>query len=110
MQILNSPNVVTHNRTQTYSLTKAAHSSQVLPYTTIVSRDSAVGIAPDYGLHDCGVGVRVKIFHFSMSSRSALGSTQPPIQWIPGALSLGVKRPGREAYHSLRASATVKKM
>jgi len=28
------------------------------------------------------------------------GVTQPPIQWIPGALFLGVKRPGREADHS----------
>jgi hypothetical protein len=26
--------------------------------------------------------------------------TQPPIQWVPGALSLGVKRPGREADQS----------
>jgi len=26
-----------------------------------------------------------------------LGPTQPPIHWIPGALSLGVKRPGHEA-------------
>jgi hypothetical protein len=33
-------------------------------------------------------------------SRPALGPTQPPIQWVPGALSLGVKRPGREADHS----------
>jgi hypothetical protein len=31
---------------------------------------------------------------------TALGPTQPPIQWVPGALSLGVKRPGREADHS----------
>jgi hypothetical protein len=30
----------------------------------------------------------------------ALGPTQPPIQWVPGALSLGVKWPGREADHS----------
>jgi hypothetical protein len=29
--------------------------------------------------------------------RTALGLTQPPIQWVPGALSLGVKRPGHEA-------------
>jgi hypothetical protein len=29
--------------------------------------------------------------------RTALGSTQPPIQWVSGALSLEVKRPGREA-------------
>jgi len=27
------------------------------------------------------------------------GPTQPPIQWAPEALSLGVKRQGREADH-----------
>jgi hypothetical protein len=27
-------------------------------------------------------------------SRMALGPTQPPIQWVPEALSLGVKQPG----------------
>jgi hypothetical protein len=32
-----------------------------------------------------------------MLFRPAWGPTQPPIQWVPGALSLGVKRPGREA-------------
>jgi hypothetical protein len=35
----------------------------------------------------------------------ALGPTQLPIQWVPEALSLGVKRPGREADHSLPSSA-----
>jgi hypothetical protein len=33
----------------------------------------------------------VKNFHFYISSRSFLGSTQPPIQWVPGTLSPGVK-------------------
>jgi hypothetical protein len=42
---------------------------------------------------------RVKNFLFSTSSRPALGSTQPPIQSVPGALSLGVKLLGREADH-----------
>jgi hypothetical protein len=37
------------------------------------------------------------IFPFTTASRTALGPTQPPIQWVPGALSLGVKRPGRGA-------------
>jgi hypothetical protein len=32
---------------------------------------------------------RVKKFHFSISSRPALVSTQPPIKWLPGALSWG---------------------
>jgi hypothetical protein len=40
-------------------------------------------------------------------SRPALGPTQPPIQWVPGALSLGVKRPEREADHSSPTSAEV---
>jgi hypothetical protein len=34
----------------------------------------------------------VKNFLFSRSSRPALRSTQPPIQWVPRALSPGVKR------------------
>jgi hypothetical protein len=33
---------------------------------------------------------------------------QPPIQWVPGVLSLGVKRPGSEADHSPPSSAEVK--
>jgi hypothetical protein len=34
--------------------------------------------------------------------------SKPPIQWVPGALSLGVKRPGREPDHSSPSSAEVK--
>jgi hypothetical protein len=48
------------------------------------------------------------MFLFTTASRPALGPTQPPIQWVPGALSLGVKRPGREADHSPPSSAEVK--
>jgi len=32
------------------------------------------------------------IFVFDIMSRPALEPTQPPIQWVPGALSLGIKR------------------
>jgi hypothetical protein len=53
---------------------------------------------------------KFKNFLFSMLARPALGFTQPPIQWVPGALSPGVKRPGREAHHSPPTSAEVKKM
>jgi hypothetical protein len=42
----------------------------------------------------------LRIFLFTISSRSALGPTPLPIQWVPGALSLGVERPGREDDHS----------
>jgi len=42
------------------------------------------------------------------ASRTALGPTQPPIQWVPGVLSLGVKRWGRETDHPPPSSAEVK--
>jgi hypothetical protein len=53
---------------------------------------------------------RIKNFHFSMSSRLTVGSTQSPIQWVPGALSPEVKRSGHEADHSPSVSIEVKKM
>jgi hypothetical protein len=82
--------------------------------STYGSRDSAVGIATGCGLDDRGVGVPspsgIKNFLFSTSSRPGLGPTQPPIQWVPGALSPGVKPPGHEANHSPTASVEDKKM
>jgi hypothetical protein len=48
------------------------------------------------------------IFLFTAASRTVLVPTQPPIQWVLGTLSLGVKRPGREADHSPPSSAEVK--
>jgi hypothetical protein len=70
------------------------------------------GIALGYGLDGrgfesrCGLGV----FLFITTSRRALGEegTQPLIQWVPGTLSLGVKRPDREAEYSPPSSAEVK--
>jgi hypothetical protein len=50
----------------------------------------------------------IKNFLFSTSSRPALGPTQPPIQWVPGALSSGANLQGREADQSPPASAEVK--
>jgi hypothetical protein len=48
------------------------------------------------------------IFLFTAVSRTALGPTQPPIQWVPGVLTLGVKQPRCEAEHSPPSSAEVK--
>jgi phage terminase large subunit-like protein len=44
-----------------------------------------------------------------MSSRPVQGPTQPPIQWVPGAISPGIKRLEREGDHSHPTSAEVKK-
>jgi hypothetical protein len=53
--------------------------------------------------------------HLTMEPRSIylilnikFSKVQPPIQWVPGALSLGVKRPEHEADHSLPSSTEVK--
>jgi hypothetical protein len=48
------------------------------------------------------------IFLFTTASRTSTGLTQPHIQWLTGDLSLGVRRPGREADHSPPSSAEVK--
>jgi hypothetical protein len=54
------------------------------------------------------VRVPPDIFPLSSVSRPALGPTQPPVQWVPGVLSPGVKaRPGRDADHSPPSSAEV---
>jgi hypothetical protein len=47
-------------------------------------------------------------FLFSIASRPVLGPTQAHIQWGPAALSLSVKRSGREADHPPLSSAEVK--
>jgi hypothetical protein len=79
----------------------------IIMNSSVMSRDSVVGIATGYGLDDREVGVRVQVGSgiFSTSSRPALGPTQPPIQWIPV-----VKRPGRDGDCSPSTSAEVKKM
>jgi hypothetical protein len=77
------------------------------------SRDNAVGIATGYGLDDQTVRVRVpvekRIFTPPCHPDRLGEPTQLPIQWVPGALSSGVKWPGREADHSAPTSAEVKK-
>jgi hypothetical protein len=77
------------------------------------SRDSSVGITLGYGLDDRGSRVRFTAGarNFSLHHRVQNGSgssSQPPIQGVWGALSLGVKRPGFEADHLPPCSAEVK--
>jgi hypothetical protein len=48
------------------------------------------------------------IFLFTITSRMALGPTQPTIQWVPGAPSLEVKWSGCETDHSSPSSSEVK--
>jgi hypothetical protein len=68
------------------------------------------GIVLGYGLHDRWFESRqrLRIFLFTTASTLVLGTTQPPIQWVTGALSLGIKRPGREAHNSSPSSTEVK--
>jgi hypothetical protein len=77
-----------------------------------MSRYSSVGIALGYGWTIGVLGFDSRrvlgIFLFTTASRTALGPTQPPIQWLTGSFSLGVKRPRREADHSPTSSAEVK--
>jgi hypothetical protein len=51
-----------------------------------MSQDSVAGAVTGYGLDDGGIGIRVPI--------GTLGSTQPPIQRLPGALPPGGKATG----------------
>jgi hypothetical protein len=71
-------------------------------------RDSSVGIARGSGVLGFDSRRELRIFLFTIASRTALGPTQPPIQCKPEALSLGVKRKGREADHSPPSSAKIK--
>jgi hypothetical protein len=51
-----------------------------------------------------------KNFLFFIASRLALGSTRPPIQWVRGPLSLGVKWSVHEVDHLPQTSDEFKKI
>jgi hypothetical protein len=72
----------------------------------VVGRDSSVRMATCYELDDPGIESRCGR-GFLHSSRPALGTTQPPVQWVR-CLSRGVKRPGSGIYHPPLFSAEVK--
>jgi hypothetical protein len=57
----------------------------------IWSRGSSGSIVSDYGLGDRAIEVRSLDFLVASVSRPALRPTQPPVQWVPGVLSPGLK-------------------
>jgi hypothetical protein len=77
------------------------------------SRGSSFGVAVGYGLDDQGSRAlfRAGAGNFSLHHRVQNGSGAHPSllsNWVPGVLSLGVKRPGREADHTSTSSTEVK--
>jgi hypothetical protein len=72
--------------------------------------DSSASIVTGYGTDTTRVrflaGIR-DFFLYSIASTLALEPIQPPIQWVPAALSLGLKWHGREADHSPPSRAEV---
>jgi hypothetical protein len=90
------------------------HSSDIRIFFTCLqkrkgSQDSSVCTAPGYGLDGRGsIPGSGKIFLLFKPPRPALGPIKPPIQWVLGAVSTGVKRPGREADHSSPYRADIK--
>jgi hypothetical protein len=69
--------------------------------------DSSVGVAEAYGLGARVLFSAMQDFLYFVASISALGSNHAAIQWVPRAISRGVKNPGREADHSPPSSAEV---
>jgi hypothetical protein len=67
-------------------------------YIYSFARDIPVIIATCYGLY----GLRIESLwrgDFPHLSRTALGPTQPPVQWVSNFIFPGVKRPGRGVDH-----------
>jgi hypothetical protein len=81
-----------------------------IPLITIMEPIQLSGIALSYGSDDQGFQSRqgLGIFLFTTASSPDLWPTQPLIRWESDNLSLGVKRPEREADHSPPSSAEVK--
>jgi hypothetical protein len=71
-----------------------------------VNRDSSVNTATGYGLDSSWIEFRWGR-DFLHPSRLALGTAQPPVQWVPGYP--GVKRPGRGVHHPPHLALKLKK-
>jgi hypothetical protein len=82
-----------------------------VPTISSYSWDSSVGIATSYELDSQEIGVRfpaeARDFFFEVS-RPVLRPSRPPMQWVPGVVSLGVERPGRESDYSPPSNAEMR--
>jgi hypothetical protein len=83
------------------------HFQPVLNPLTVIFSSSGY-IEKGYGLDYRRIRVRFLADASDLTFRPALRPTPPPIQWVAGALSPRVKRPGREADHSLPPSVGIK--
>jgi hypothetical protein len=82
--------------------------SQVRFCSIFIPLEGRVGIAQWYSTGEFESRQGLRIFLFTTVFRPALGPTWPPIQWVPGAFSLGIRQPGGEDNHSPPSSAKVK--
>jgi hypothetical protein len=92
--------------------TKALHTNLLISIFQIsFSRNNSIGTATGYGLDNrvIGLGCRraLGILLFDTVSRPAVGRPAP-IQWVPGALSVGLKLPGHEVDDIPPSSAEIK--
>jgi hypothetical protein len=84
-----------HYRVPSYPLNANEPQIRVFHFhlSLLQSRGSSVSIVSDYGLDDrVRLPAGAKDFILASASRSVLGPTQSPFQWVPGVLSPGVKR------------------
>jgi hypothetical protein len=74
------------------SFVEVAKNSRRAAEVMCLRQDSSVSIVKGYKLdHQGSFPGRVKILLSSTLSRVALDPTEPPIQWVPKALSYGIK-------------------
>jgi hypothetical protein len=76
-------------------------------YLFEVGQDSVVSIAADYRLDSLGIESQW-VRDFLYPSSPALGSTQCPVQWVPG-LFVGVKQPRHGFDHPSHLAPKLKK-
>jgi hypothetical protein len=93
---------------------RARHSHRfdaVLCYSWILTNPNTAGIAQSAWRRAGRSGFYSRrgkeIFLCSTVSKFVVGTTLPPVQWVPGAPSRRVKGPGRETDHSALSSADV---